>query len=423
MVADDATFASVDQEHSAGLEPALFDDGVLGEIDDADLGCHDDEAVLGDPVAARSEAVSVENGAHDGAVGEGDGRGAVPWLHAGGVVLVERLPIGVHLVVVLPRLGDHHQHRLGERVPTEAQQFERLVEAGGVARSRGADRERPLEAWKVWRTEQCLTGAHPIAVALDRVDLAVVSDDAIRVRQRPRREGVGREPRVHQGHGTFDALIDQVGVKRSDLRCREHPLVDEGSCAQRRHVDALVRLGDATHGLVGCPGACVDGNLTLDALAGDERQAVEVNTGGAVVGRHEDLPEDRHRHERRRAKDRFVDGHLPPTEHVEAFSLENALDFSGRCIRHARLLREKRHAGGVGAGLGKVEGDDVSEEAIRNLDQDASAIAGVDVGAACTAVLEIAERADRLGDDLVALAAVHVAHEVEPARVVLVPGW
>ena len=33
-----------------------------------------------------------------------------------------------------------------------------------------------------------------------------------------------------------------------------------------------------------------------------------------------------------------------------------------------------------------------------------------------TAVLEIAERADRLGDDLVALAAVHVAHEVEPTR-------
>ena len=227
---------------------------------------------------------------------------------------------------------------------------------------------------------------------------------------------------MHQGHGTFDALIDQVGVKRGDLRCREHPLVDEGSCAQRRHVDALVRLGDATHGLVGCSGACVDGNLTLDALAGDERQAVQINAGGAVVGRHEDLPEDRHRHERRRSEDRFVDGHLTPPQHLQAFSLENALDFSGRCIRHARLLREKRHASGVCARFGQIEGHDVAEEAIGNLDQDAGAVAGVDVGAACTAVLEIAERADRLGDDLVALAAVHVAHEVEPTRVVLVPG-
>ena len=62
------------------------------------------------------------------------------------------------------------------------------------------------------------------------------------------------------------------------------------------------------------------------------------------------------------------------------------------------------------------------EEAIGNLDQDAGAITGVDIGAACTSVLEIAERADRLGDDLVALAAVHVAHEVESARIVLVPG-
>ena len=187
------------------------------------------------------------------------------------VVPVERLSLGVHLVVVLPRLGDHHQHRLGERIATEAQQFKRLIEAGGVARSRRADREGPLEAGKVRRVEQCLTGAHPIAVALDRVDLAVVSDDAIRVRERPRREGVGREPRMHQGHGAFDPLVDEVGVERSDLRCREHALVDEGSCAQRRHVDALMRLGDATHGLVGRTGACIDGDLALDALAGDER--------------------------------------------------------------------------------------------------------------------------------------------------------
>ena len=271
VVANDAAFASVDQEHAAGLEAALFNDRVLGEIDDADLGCHDDEAVLGDPVAARAESVAVEDGAHHGPVGEGDGRRTVPRFHASRVVLVERLSLGVHLVVVLPRLGDHHQHRLGERVAAEAQQLKRLIEAGGVARPRGADREGPLEAGKVRRVEQCLAGAHPIAVALDRVDLAVVGDDAIRVRQRPRGKRVGREPRVHQGHGALDPLIDEVGVERGDLRCREHALVDEGSCAQRRHVDALVRLGDATHGLVGRTGACIDGDLALDALAGDER--------------------------------------------------------------------------------------------------------------------------------------------------------
>ena len=140
------------------------------------------------------------------------------------------------------------------------------------------------------------------------------------------------------------------------------------------------------------------------------------------MGRNEDLPEDRHRHQRRRSEDRFVDRHLTPTEHVETFCLENALDLSGRGIRHGRVLGEECHAGGVGAGLRQIEGHHVSEEAIRNLDQDAGAITGIDVGAACTAVLEVAERTDRLGDDLVALATVHVAHEIEPARVVFIPG-
>ena len=150
-----------------------------------------------------------------------------------------------------------------------------------------------------------------------------------------------------------------------------------------------MRLGDATHGLVGCSGARIDGDLPLNALASNECQTVEFNTSGAVLRRHEDLPEDRHRHERRRAKDRLVDGHIAPAKHHETFRLENALDLSRCCICQARLLGQERNAGGVGAGLGQVEGDDVAKEAIGNLDQDAGAITGVDIGAAC------AERSDR----------------------------
>ena len=63
LVVDDATLAGVDQEHLAGLQTALADDLGRVDVDHADLGRHDDEVVVGDPVAARAQPVAVEHGA------------------------------------------------------------------------------------------------------------------------------------------------------------------------------------------------------------------------------------------------------------------------------------------------------------------------------------------------------------------------
>ena len=85
---------------------------------------------------------------------------------------------------------------------------------------------------------QRLAGAHPVAVALHRVDLAVVGEVAVRVRERPRRERVGREAAVHQRERRLDALVGEVGEELGELRRGEHALVDEGAARQRREVDA-----------------------------------------------------------------------------------------------------------------------------------------------------------------------------------------
>ena len=61
------------------------------DVEHADLGRHDDEVVLRDAVARRPQAVAIEHGADQRAVGERDGRRAVPGLHERRVVLVERL--------------------------------------------------------------------------------------------------------------------------------------------------------------------------------------------------------------------------------------------------------------------------------------------------------------------------------------------
>ena len=146
VVLDDAVLGGVDEEHPAGLEAALADDLGGVDVEDADLGAEDDEAVVGDPVAAGAQTVAVEDRADLGAVGEGDAGRAVPGLHHRGVELVEGAAGRVHGVVVLPRLRDHHQHGVRQRAAAEVEQFQHLVEGRGVGGVRRADREDPVQA-------------------------------------------------------------------------------------------------------------------------------------------------------------------------------------------------------------------------------------------------------------------------------------
>ena len=144
-VVDDPALGGVDQEHPPGLEPALAHDAADVDRQRADLGGHDHQAVVADPVARRAQAVAVEHGADNGSVGEGDRGGAVPGLHDAGVEPVEVPDRRVHVGVPFPRLGDHHQHGVRQRVPAQVQQLEHLVESGGVGAPGGADREDPLQ--------------------------------------------------------------------------------------------------------------------------------------------------------------------------------------------------------------------------------------------------------------------------------------
>jgi hypothetical protein len=112
LVLDDPVLLGVDEEHPARLQPALAHDLRGVDVEHADLGREHHETVVGDPVAGRAQAVAVEHGADLGAVGERDAGGTVPGLHQRGVELVEGAPLGVHLGVVLPRLRDHHEHRV-----------------------------------------------------------------------------------------------------------------------------------------------------------------------------------------------------------------------------------------------------------------------------------------------------------------------
>ena len=213
LVADDPAGGGVDQEHPARLQTGLGDHLLLRDVEHPDLGGHDHQTVLGDPDPGGAQTVTVQHGPDHGAVGEGDGGRSVPGLHEGGVVLVERPLRGVHVGVALPGLRDHHQHRVRQAAPAQRQQFQRLVEPGGVRTAGGADRQGLLQLRQGDRVHQGLTGPHPVLVTAGGVDLTVVCHVAERMRQRPGREGVGGEARVHDGQGRLHPLVLQVEVE------------------------------------------------------------------------------------------------------------------------------------------------------------------------------------------------------------------
>ena len=107
---------------------------------------------------------------------------------------------------------------------------------------------------------------HPVDVAAHRVDLAVVGDEAVRVRQLPGREGVGREALVHQRQRRHGQRVAQVVVEAADLAaraagpCRRPCASRTTACRAARRPGRLVllrELGAAGSGSAcGSPGAC-----------------------------------------------------------------------------------------------------------------------------------------------------------------------
>jgi hypothetical protein len=88
-------------------------------------------------------------------------------------VLGQVLPAGVGL-------RDHHHHRVRERAAREHEQLEDVVERRGIRAALADDRDDLVEVAPEQRGgELRLARPHPVLVAHERVDLAVVGDHAV----------------------------------------------------------------------------------------------------------------------------------------------------------------------------------------------------------------------------------------------------
>ena len=346
------------------------------------------------------------------AVGERDRGRAVPGLHQARVVLVERALLLVHRLVPGPRLRDHHHHRVGQGAAGQDQQLEHVVEHRGVAAlgvHHGQD--LPQVVAERLRLEQALPRVHPVDVAAQGVDLAVVADQPVGVRARPVGEGVGREARVHHGQRRLDAPVHDVGEVGGQLGRDQHPLVDEGAVRQAGDVEGLP-AGDVggAHRLLDEPPQHVEPALPAEVLL------------GLLGPGHERLPHDGLGRARGRAEQRVVGGDVAPAEEGDGLLRGGPLEELLAAPAGGGVPGQEHEPRAVAAGAGQRDAGAarlLGQEGVRHLHQDAGAVAGVLLAAAGSAVLEVQQHLDRLVHDRVRPAAVRVHHEADPARVVL----
>ena len=199
LVGDDPVLFDVDEEELARLQPSLAEHVLGWNVQHTGLRREHDPAVLRLEPAARAQSVAVECRADHAAVGERDCSGPVPRFHQAPVEVVETAQVIGYVVAPGVSLGDHHHQRVCNRAAGEHQELEHVVEVRRVASAFAHDRQHLAQvvAEQLGR-ELRFARAHPVDVAAQRVDLAVVRDHPVRMRELPARERVRREARVHE---------------------------------------------------------------------------------------------------------------------------------------------------------------------------------------------------------------------------------
>jgi len=340
---------------------------------------------------------------------------AVPRLHQRGVVFVECAPILVHQRIAGPCFGDHQHHRVGERIAAHDEQFERIVERRRIRLSFVDQRPelRQIVA-QHRRRDRAFARANPVEIAAQRIDFAVVADKAERMREVPRRERVRREALMNHRERRDHRRVVQVDVVLADLVGEQHSLVDDRACRQRRHVELLAvpqveRLDR------------VAGGLADDVELALERVLVHVPRSAG----DEHLADHRLDFLRALRKARIAGRHVAPAEQHLSFRGNRALDLLLARHPRCRLLRQEHHADAVLPDRGQRDAQlaaRAAQKGVRQLDQDAGAVALQRIGAGGAAVRQVPQDLQPLRNDLVRLPALDLRDEAEAARVVFVNG-
>ena len=397
----------IDGEQLTGAKRAFLDAGRLVHRDHARLGPGDHQPITRHDIAHRAQAVAVQTRADPAPIGHGQRGGAVPRLH-------RRVGVGIHIHPRLRHLRRllgprfRHQHRLGHRRgPSGAHQnFEHRIQRRTVRRTLRHDRLDVLgQIPERARGHADLVALHPVEVALQRVDLAVVGEHPEGLRQPPLREGVGRIALVIDRECAFEPLVFQVRVELRHLLGQHHALVDDRPARQRGEVKLAHTCG---------------GGGFFDPAADDVKLTLECLFVHALGVRDQDLFDLGPGRVGFFAKAGDIHRHVTPAVDVIAHAQDFGLDDGPARLLRAEVGARQEHLTDRDhlflARLVAGAADLIVEELNRNLHVDARAVAGLAVGIHRAPVPDRLQRLDARFHDLAAFLAVDRHDEAHAAR-------
>ena len=192
---------------------------VGGNIEHSGLGRRHHDVIMRDDVTSGPQSVAIERGADHASIGERNRRRTIPRLHQRSVILVERPLLRLDMRIARPCLRNQHGHHVRQTAPRLHQQLHGIVEAGGIAAARRHNRKQLADVLtKQWRRQDRLARIHPVHVAANRVDFAVVRNVAVGMRKLPARKCIRRETLVNQAESAGRVRIGEIAVEITNLR-------------------------------------------------------------------------------------------------------------------------------------------------------------------------------------------------------------
>ena len=286
--------------------------------------------------------------------------------------------------------------------PRTHKQFEDVVEARGVAAFRP---DHGLQQFDVMlphrRGKRRLARTHRVAIAPERIDLAVVGEQAERLGQRPARQRVGRIALVKDRHRGFEQRRAQIRVKRRQLRTDEERLVNDRAAGERAHKKRReIALSGAAldHAAREVQAALPRGRIERARRRADEQLA-----NGRLAGAGE------------RAEHGRVHRHDAPAKHRHAQAGERFFDDFDGAVESGAGRRQEEHAERDALTRGHAE------QLVRDLCENAGAVARMVVRGGA-AMGESRDGRQRHAEDVGAALAARASDESDPTGVALAPG-
>ncbi len=218
---------------------------------------------------------------------------------------------------------------------------------------------------------------------------------------------------MHEAQGAGDQRIGQLEIKLLDLGSEHQAFVDNGSTRKGGNKEGLLVLDFAGRDLV------------FRAAADDVEKPLEALLVEALGPTHEELLNIRLRCAGLAADGVAVDRRIAPADDGRALfvgdALEDALALQSVMLFH----RQKAHGHAVGSRLGQLQAKLAAfarEKRVRNLNQNAGAVAGLRVASGSAAMRQIDQNLKTLANDLMTLFAANMGDESHAASIVFVAG-